>query len=151
MKTTRNETICKVADKLKTKGLFKDIGGLIAKSWSRLTADYFVNNWLSLGNSMLKKFREKGVTLCAVFLGRRPGSYLSLGLILTTWHALQLLGRADNVRDFVRRGEREGYIQIWLNTGRPAPDTEVCVKRILDGNENKSEWRINGELSNSLV
>ena len=58
--------------------------------------------------------------------------------------ALQLLGRADNVRDFVRRGEREGFVQIWLKTGKPAPGNEINIKRSLDAKENKSEWRING-------
>lgn len=57
---------------------------------------------------------------------------------------MQLLGRADNVRDFVRRGEREGFIQIWLNTGKPAPGHEINIKRSLDAKENKSEWRLNG-------
>lgn len=45
----------------------------------------------------------------------------------------------------MRRGEREGSVQIWLNTGRPKPDHELNIKRILDAKENKSEWRINGE------
>ena len=60
---------------------------------------------------------------------------------------MQLLGRADNVRDFVRRGEREGSVQIWLNTGRAHPDHEINIKRILDARENKSEWKINGSAS----
>ena len=55
---------------------------------------------------------------------------------------MQLLGRADNVRDFVRRGESEGYVQIWLSTGRSEP---IVIKRSLKAAENASEWRINGE------
>ena len=55
---------------------------------------------------------------------------------------MQLLGRADNVRDFVRRGESEGFVQIWLSTGRSEP---IVIKRSLKAAENASEWRINGE------
>ena len=58
---------------------------------------------------------------------------------------VQLLGRADNVRDFVRRGESSGFVQIWLTTGK-VPNNIVNIRRTLDARENSSEWRINGAL-----
>ena len=58
---------------------------------------------------------------------------------------VQLLGRADNVRDFVRRGESSGFVQIWLTTGKTANNI-VNIRRTLDARENSSEWRINGAL-----
>lgn len=72
-------------------------------------------------------------------------------LYMMGFSALQLLGRADNVRDFVRRGEREGFVQIWLKTGQPSPQHEVIIKRSLDAKENKSEWRINGDFRTSTA
>ena len=57
--------------------------------------------------------------------------------------SVQLLGRADNVRDFVRRGESSGFVQIWLTTGK-TPNDIVNIRRTLDARENSSEWRING-------
>ena len=48
----------------------------------------------------------------------------------------------------MRRGEREGFVQIWLKTGKPMPEHEVSIKRSLDAKENKSEWRINGRTPN---
>ena len=63
---------------------------------------------------------------------------------LNTFFALQLLGRADNVRDFVRRGENEGWVEITLSSGnRSRP---VVINRKLKASENSSEWRINGAL-----
>jgi hypothetical protein len=57
---------------------------------------------------------------------------------------VQLLGRADNVRDFVRRGESSGFVQIWLTTGK-RPNEVTNIKRTLDARENSSEWRIDGK------
>ena len=48
----------------------------------------------------------------------------------------------------MRRGESEGFVQIWLSTGRSDP---VVMKRSLKAAENASEWRINGEPPLSLV
>eukprot|EP00873_Tetraselmis_striata_P002062 jgi/Tetstr1/422326/TSEL_013169.t1 len=51
----------------------------------------------------------------------------------------KLLGRADNVKDFVRRGQSEGSTEIWLARGE---QQLVKIYRKI-GINNKSEWKIN--------
>lgn len=54
---------------------------------------------------------------------------------------LQLLGRADHVQDFVRKGTSEGYTEIHLSSGQPRP---VIIKRCLSSTSNSTEWYLNG-------
>lgn len=55
---------------------------------------------------------------------------------------LQLLGRAENVSSFVRRGTREGWVEITLSAG---PGRQpIVIKRSIHANDNESEWQLNG-------
>ena len=55
---------------------------------------------------------------------------------------MQLLNRADNLRDFVLRGEKSGQIDIWV---RNRSQRDVRITRELNKERNTSDWRINGE------
>jgi hypothetical protein len=55
----------------------------------------------------------------------------------------QLLGRADHVQDFVRKGSSEGYTEIHLSSGQARP---IIIKRCLSSTSNSTEWYINGAL-----
>lgn len=55
---------------------------------------------------------------------------------------MQLLGRADNVSDFVRRGEQEGYVEVTLKSGNI--DAPLRIKRKIKARDNSSSWEING-------
>ncbi|KAH9312049.1 hypothetical protein KI387_027084, partial [Taxus chinensis] len=53
----------------------------------------------------------------------------------------QLLGRASNIGDYVKRGEESGWIKISLR-GNKAGET-ITITRKID-RQNKSEWQLNG-------
>lgn len=57
---------------------------------------------------------------------------------------LQLLARADNVKEFIRRGEDEGSVTIHLANGEPRP--VVIYRRIrFDAQTGGvSDWKLNG-------
>ncbi|GLJ07233.1 hypothetical protein SUGI_0062420 [Cryptomeria japonica] len=55
----------------------------------------------------------------------------------------QLLGRASNIGDYVKRGEESGWIKISLR-GNKAGET-ITVTRKID-RQNKSEWQLNGRI-----
>ena len=59
----------------------------------------------------------------------------------------QLLARADNVKDFIRRGEDEGSVTIHLASGEPRP--VVIYRRIrFDAQTGGvSDWKLNGVFS----
>lgn len=59
--------------------------------------------------------------------------------------SLKLLGRADNVTDFITRGESWGSTEIHIATEDPTrPD--VVYRKIT--NDGRSEWKLNGAPSN---
>ena len=60
------------------------------------------------------------------------------GLVLP---AVQLLGRADQVSDFVRKGSSEGYTEIHLSSGQARP---IIIKRCMSSAHNSTEWYLNG-------
>lgn len=55
---------------------------------------------------------------------------------------VQLLGRADSVRDFVRKGSPKGMVEITLSSGQSRP---TVIKRHMSASDNKSTWLLNGE------
>lgn len=60
-----------------------------------------------------------------------------------------MLGRADDLSDFVRRGESEGWIEVWLATG--IPGKHMSVSRLLHRKDNSSEWKIDGAHGTHLI
>ena len=54
---------------------------------------------------------------------------------------LQLLGRALNIGDYVKRGEQLGWIKISLR-GNAVGEIIVITRKI--DRQNRSEWQING-------
>jgi hypothetical protein len=55
--------------------------------------------------------------------------------------SVQLLGRADQVSDFVRKGSSEGYTEIHLSSGQARP---IIIKRCMSSTHNSTEWYLNG-------
>ena len=62
---------------------------------------------------------------------------LAIGLAGST----KLLGRADKLSEFVKRGEQSGYSEITLATGDP--DRPLVVRREIKRNDTSSTWRVN--------
>jgi hypothetical protein len=58
----------------------------------------------------------------------------------------QLLGRADNVKEYIKRGAVEGWVEVTLSGGPGQQDTRVrrTMKKEADG-KYSSQYRINGE------
>ncbi|KAK9808667.1 hypothetical protein WJX72_001584 [[Myrmecia] bisecta] len=64
--------------------------------------------------------------------------------------APSLLGRADNIKDFIRRGENEGFTEITLSSGDPSrPVVITRHMRIVSGGTAQNEWKINGRTCNA--
>lgn len=58
----------------------------------------------------------------------------------------RVLGRADSVRDFVRRGQTEGWVEITLANGYGANGLRTTrIKRLIKV-DNSSKWYLNGTL-----
>lgn len=56
----------------------------------------------------------------------------------------QVLGRADSVKDFVRRGQTEGWVEITLSNGMGNRGLRtVRIKRLIRV-DNSSKWFLNG-------
>ena len=62
---------------------------------------------------------------------------LAIGLAGST----KLLGRADKLSEFVKRGEQSGYSEITLAT--EDPDRPLVVRREIKRNDSSSTWRVN--------
>lgn len=62
----------------------------------------------------------------------------------------QLLGRAKELKDFVKRGESSATVTVSLSSGNPA--RPLVVSRVMDA-ENHSKWTLNGAacLQNKVV
>mmetsp|Transcript_40466 Transcript_40466/g.96183 ORF Transcript_40466/g.96183 Transcript_40466/m.96183 type:complete len:1063 (+) Transcript_40466:234-3422(+) len=58
----------------------------------------------------------------------------------------KLLGRADNVKEFIRRGQSEAVTDIVIASEDPARPHQVQRRMKLDSNS--SEWRVDGRPSN---
>lgn len=66
------------------------------------------------------------------------------------WHSkliyspdAQLLGRADNMSEFVLQGESEGWVEITLS--RDNDGRSIAIRRHLRTRDNHSDWKIDGE------
>jgi hypothetical protein len=76
---------------------------------------------------------------------------LSTSLLTTLPATLpQLLGRADNLKDFVRRGQKEAWVEITLSGGEGKRDYVIRRDMRVAREEGKetcsSTWKINSEL-----
>jgi len=54
---------------------------------------------------------------------------------------VQLLGRAKELKEYVKRGESSATVVVTLSSGNPAKPTVVTRKFMTDS---KSEWKLNG-------
>ena len=54
---------------------------------------------------------------------------------------MQILGRGDNPKAFIRHGQREASTEITLSSGNPG--RPVVIRRLLK-QDGSNEWRING-------
>ena len=54
----------------------------------------------------------------------------------------QLMKRADNAKDFVRRGSDSGWVEVTLSSSRP--DRPIIIKRSMNAKSNSTEWMMNG-------
>ena len=63
---------------------------------------------------------------------------LAIGLAGST----RLLGRADKLAEFVKRGEESGYSEITLAT--KDPEKPMTVKREIKRKDGSSAWKVNG-------
>jgi hypothetical protein len=59
--------------------------------------------------------------------------------------ALQLLGRADNYKDYIRRGCDKGWVETTLSGGPGRPDYVIRCEMAKTDSGYKSDWRINRE------
>lgn len=65
-----------------------------------------------------------------------------------TLFCFQLLGRADNVKEYIRRGAEKAIVEVTLSSGDP--NRPITVLRQMTYTEDKggsSEWKLNGELN----
>ena len=63
---------------------------------------------------------------------------LAIGLAGST----KLLGRADKISEFVKRGEQSGYSEITLATKNP--NRPLVVRRDIKRKDGTSTWKVNG-------
>ncbi|GAB4819497.1 hypothetical protein N2152v2_006543 [Parachlorella kessleri] len=70
----------------------------------------------------------KSSLVCAICVGLAGGT--------------RLLGRAEEVSSFVRRGTKEGWVEIMLCSGDPG--RPYVIRRSLHADHNSSQWRLNG-------
>lgn len=57
---------------------------------------------------------------------------------------LQRLGRADSIKEFVRKGTDKAHLELIVSGGPDASDYRIC--RTLHSEGNKSTFKINGML-----
>jgi hypothetical protein len=58
--------------------------------------------------------------------------------------SLQLLGRADNLKDFIRRGADSGWVETTLSGGPGRPDKIIRCEMRKTAEGYSTNWRING-------
>ena len=56
-------------------------------------------------------------------------------------HALQILGRSNMIADYVKKGENEGFTEIYLS--KDTNGSRIVVKRVMK-KEGTSTWKLNG-------
>jgi hypothetical protein len=72
-------------------------------------------------------------------------SLLSLcGHTLHYLYFIQLLGRADNLKDFIRRGADSGWVETTLSGGPGRPDKIIGCEMRKTAEGYSTNWRING-------
>lgn len=61
----------------------------------------------------------------------------------------QLLGRAKDVREYIKRGEDSAFVQVTLSSGNAAKPT-VISRKIFNSDDGpaKNEWKLNGVITN---
>ena len=55
---------------------------------------------------------------------------------------MQLLGRANSLKEFVRKGQDTGVVSITISGGPGKAD--IVFERVMHAGDNKSTWKING-------
>ena len=91
------------------------------------------NEWSSI--DMKQSAAEDVLKLrCAVLLDSQ-GSMVAF---------LQLLARADNVKEFIRRGETEGFTEITLSSGEARSTVVYRRIRFDERSGGLSDWKLNG-------
>ena len=60
---------------------------------------------------------------------------------------MQLLGRADNVKDYIRRGCDRGWVETTLSGGPGSADIVIRCEMAKTDSGYKMDWRINRECS----
>ena len=95
------------------------------------------------------------VISCALTCSAAASNYLDTLRGLLNLHAVsllgraQLLGRAEDPRQFVRHGKKEGFTEITLSGG--AGERPVKVYHLIRSEGDRvSEWKLNGELCSFL-
>lgn len=58
-------------------------------------------------------------------------------------NSVQRLGRADSVKEFVRKGTEKAHVELIVSGGPDASDYRIS--RTLHAQDNKSTFKINGE------
>jgi hypothetical protein len=104
-------------------------------------------------------------SLCSLLIARGKQSYAEHACQPACLHALasldpaaaaaapglQLLGRADNVKDYIRRGCDRGWVETTLSGGPGRPDLVIrCELYKTESNGYKTDWRINRECCQQL-
>ena len=81
--------------------------------------------------------------------GAPPSPVSAASLASDTCDLAQLLGRAKDVREYIKRGERSALVQVTLSSGNPAKPT-VVSRKISDSDDGpaKNEWKLNGVVVN---
>lgn len=77
-----------------------------------------------------------------------PNSVFSLRLqhlYVRVFGCTQLLGRADDPKEFIRHGQPEGWTEITLSSGGQKRPVRV-YHRIMRSGRTVSEWKLNGAL-----
>ena len=65
---------------------------------------------------------------------------------------MQLLGRADNVKEFIKRGEETATVEVTLSSGNPSRPIVVYRKMKMDKDSGGlSEWKLNGKLNTTAA
>ncbi|ORY85894.1 P-loop containing nucleoside triphosphate hydrolase protein [Neocallimastix californiae] len=72
-------------------------------------------------------------------------SSIVCGIGLGLGGSLQYLGRAKNISDYIKHGEDRAMIEISLSRKRGGRLSNVTIQRTFKRNDNKTNWKINGQ------
>eukprot|EP00877_Chromochloris_zofingiensis_P011380 jgi/Chrzof1/6496/Cz18g13140.t1 len=104
-----------------------------------------VQNFMTFGDTVLV---SPGPRLNLVLGPNGTGkSSLVCALCVGLGGSTKLLGRADNIKDFIKRGHSEGWIEITLSAGADRRDYIIRRDmRLTDGRGHQSsQWQINNQ------